>query len=215
MTTLIIQGGTRTTRQAYLTPRLAGSELIHLCAEKSTITIQQVHSLNLPLSLTPRLPRIVWIEEANFLTVPAQNALLKMLEEPPVATTFYLTLRHKSSLLSTILSRALTLTLDQDQPHDDPTVLGELKTIMQMSPGDRLAKIPKLDREATKLWLTQIEGSLQAKLKEPNLTAPHAQLLAKLASLTLSAHSQLVANCNLSLVIQNYYLLLPHTHSTR
>lgn len=215
MQTIIVEGGSTSARQKYLEERIASSELIHLFAEKSTLTIQQVHDLSIPLSIAPRLPRIVWIEEANLLTIPAQNALLKMLEEPPASTSFYLTLRNKSSLLPTIRSRGLTITLGQPQAHDDPTILQELKTVMQQSPGDRLLSIKKLDRDAAKLWFSQIESSLTLKLKASNLNPQQAKLLSRIASLTLSAHSQLEANCSVSLVTQNYYLLLPHTRSPR
>lgn len=215
MHTLIIQGSSPFARQKYLATHSVGCELIHVIAEKTKITIQQIHNLNTQLSISPRMPRVVWIEEANLLSIPAQNALLKMLEEPPVSTTFYLTLRNKSSLLSTIQSRSLTITLEPQNQTDDPAVLQELKAIMLMSPGDRLASIKKLDRASTKHWLSQIESSLKSKLKEPDLNHKHAQLLSKIARLTLTAHSQLDANCSVSLVTQNYYLLLPHTHAPK
>lgn len=49
--------------------------------------------------------RVVIIKKAEVLTLPAQNALLKALEEPPIGTTFILTSVSPSSLLETIVSR--------------------------------------------------------------------------------------------------------------
>jgi len=215
METFIIQGGSLLDRQNHLLSKSANTELIHLFAEKTSISLKQVQDLSAPLSISPQIARIIWIEEANLLTIPAQNALLKMLEEPPEQTSFYLTVKSKSSLLATIQSRALIISLDQTNIVDDPSVLQELKTVMLLSPGDRLANITKRDREETKQWLAQIEGALKSKLKDSQLNLKSAQMLAKLASLTLSAHSQLDANCSVSLVTQNYYLLLPHTRSPK
>lgn len=45
------------------------------------------------------------IDEAHMLTKQAQNAFLKVLEEPPKATTFILTTTNPDSLLPTITSR--------------------------------------------------------------------------------------------------------------
>ena len=49
--------------------------------------------------------RIVIIDDADKLQAPAQNALLKMLEEPPADTLFLLTSSYSHKLLPTVLSR--------------------------------------------------------------------------------------------------------------
>ena len=51
------------------------------------------------------------INDSDRLTPPAQNAFLKLLEEPPEKTVFILNTANPSSLLSTIISRCHTLTL--------------------------------------------------------------------------------------------------------
>ena len=51
------------------------------------------------------------INDADRLTQQAQNAFLKLLEEPPRNTVFILNTANPSSLLSTIISRCHTLTL--------------------------------------------------------------------------------------------------------
>ncbi|HSW80516.1 MAG TPA: hypothetical protein VLG47_07085 [Candidatus Saccharimonadales bacterium] len=52
------------------------------------------------------ISRLVIIEQAQLLTTEAQNALLKLLEEPPEGTVLILTAPNDQSLLSTIRSRA-------------------------------------------------------------------------------------------------------------
>ncbi len=74
------------------------------------IGIELIRQLDHFLSLkVPRrgLPnRIIIIEDGHLLTIEAQNALLKRLEEPPVGTLFIITTSQVQNLLSTIRSRA-------------------------------------------------------------------------------------------------------------
>lgn len=49
--------------------------------------------------------RLVVVDDADCLEVPAQQALLKMLEEPPPATTFVLLTSRPHALLATVRSR--------------------------------------------------------------------------------------------------------------
>ena len=216
MHAFIIASGTAISRKEYI-DSIHGvqTELIHVQTEKTSITIKQIQDLTIPLAISPRLPRIIWIEEANLLTVPAQNALLKMLEEPPELTTFYLTCTSKSSLLPTINSRAKIITLGSTDSPEDPTILADLKNIMAMTPGDRLANIAKRDRAESILWLTQIEQALRGVMQNQNLSLTSYKTMAKIADSAISAHIELSANCSVALVTQNFYLTLPHTHSTR
>jgi DNA polymerase-3 subunit delta' len=55
--------------------------------------------------------RVILICDAHKLTTEAQNALLKLLEEPPVGTILMLTVSDVNKLLPTIISRAQTLSV--------------------------------------------------------------------------------------------------------
>lgn len=208
----IVTGGTGDSRAKHITQLLTpDTELIHLQAEKTTITIKQIHDLITTLSITGPRPRLVWVEEAQQLTLPAQNALLKMLEEPPRATTFYLTCQTKSSLLPTIVSRAAHMQIEVTETSPSTSILSELKTIMSLSPGDRLVSIAKRDRNESIDWISEIELALRTKLSDPNLTTGNYSMLVKIARLAQDAHTQLAANCSVSLVTQNFLLSLPKT----
>lgn len=210
----IIDGGTVDSRAAFIAERTTGQiELIHVITEKSSITIKQIQDLAQPLSIKARLPRIVWIEEANLMTTPAQNALLKMLEEPPHNTTFYLTCQASSMLLPTIRSRAKTESLTADTSAIDPEVLTDLKRIMGRSAGDRLSEIKKMDRAEAIAYLTQIERALRDKLYAKNLTVQNQTMLGKIARDASSAHLALSANCSVGLTLQCFYLGLPKVKS--
>lgn len=64
----------------------------------------QFTKLKLPGAQTS-LSRMIIIEQAETLTMEAQNALLKLLEEPPAGTLLMLTTDNEQQLLATIRSR--------------------------------------------------------------------------------------------------------------
>ena len=73
---------------------------------KKSIGIEQVLDLGQSLRLkNTGGGRTVIILQAQLLTREAQNALLKMLEEPPLDTTIILTASQIDSLVATVLSR--------------------------------------------------------------------------------------------------------------
>jgi len=80
--------------------------------EKGKIGVEPVHALQHSLhyqQYEPTGQRVVVLSRADTLTLPAQNALLKTLEEPPLGTTILLTSEQPQSLLSTVLSRCSLL----------------------------------------------------------------------------------------------------------
>ncbi|MGH7839911.1 MAG: hypothetical protein ACREQT_00120, partial [Candidatus Binataceae bacterium] len=74
---------------------------------RSDVLIEQVRSLIDHLGVRPaRGPRrVAIIDDAETLNLPAQNALLKTLEEPPGATLIMLVSDSERALLDTIRSR--------------------------------------------------------------------------------------------------------------
>ncbi|MGE3842467.1 MAG: ATP-binding protein [Vicinamibacterales bacterium] len=75
--------------------------------EKASIKIEPVREVLGRAAFRPfdGRRRLVVIEDAECLEVPAQQALLKMLEEPPSATRFVLLTAKPHALLATIRSR--------------------------------------------------------------------------------------------------------------
>jgi hypothetical protein len=90
--------------------------------KKSDISIEQVreiiNALKLKVPGSKTVGRVVFIEDAHFLNIPAQNALLKSLEEPNADTVFVLSINSIENVLPTIASRiqkleALPVGLDE------------------------------------------------------------------------------------------------------
>ena len=75
--------------------------------EKKTIGIGQIRELIDALALRPYegVRHVVLIEQADAMTPPAQNALLKTLESPSGEALFFLITDAPSALLPTIISR--------------------------------------------------------------------------------------------------------------
>ncbi|HSD55588.1 MAG TPA: AAA family ATPase [Candidatus Saccharimonadales bacterium] len=77
--------------------------------EKNTISIESVRELQRYLQLKTlgrqAFRRAVIVEHAQRMTTEAQNAFLKILEEPPQDTILLLTVDNPRSLLPTIMSR--------------------------------------------------------------------------------------------------------------
>ena len=84
------------------------------------ISIEEVRRLRLWAAQKPsEAPgRVVLFFHMEKMQVPAQNALLKILEEPPLGVHFLLTCSSAASVLSTIQSRAQILTLSPLSPDD-------------------------------------------------------------------------------------------------
>ncbi len=98
---------------------------VSLSEKKKMISISQIREIGLLLSAKPNeaKKRMVLIKDADKMNVQAQNALLKMLEEPPKNTFFILTATHTPPLLPTILSRCRQFRFCPPSSHEIQTTL--------------------------------------------------------------------------------------------
>lgn len=89
---------------------------------KKSVGIEESRALIQRLSLRPTRPgpRIAIVREAGSMTVPAQNALLKLLEEPPGSAVIILVTDNVGAMIVTVRSRCRHLafgTLSQGEVH--------------------------------------------------------------------------------------------------
>lgn len=80
---------------------------------KKNISVAQIRSLRNEAYVKPHIAdcRVFVIDMADTMNEQSQNALLKVLEEPPGNTYFLLIAESKASLLDTIISRCTVLSL--------------------------------------------------------------------------------------------------------
>ena len=105
-------------------------------ADKAHIQVEETRALlnSLALSLYRAAgTRVVVIDDADILTVQAQNALLKVIEEPPAQTIFILVSSRPTALLPTIHSRCAHIYF----PPLAPAAIEELlKSDLSLAPAD-------------------------------------------------------------------------------
>ncbi len=86
--------------------------LVDIVLEKKTIDISQIKDLilNLNKSILNSKPRIILIDNLEYLNINSANAFLKILEEPP-NNTYFILINNNKNILSTIKSRCLNFNI--------------------------------------------------------------------------------------------------------
>lgn len=95
--------------------------------EKGVITIEAIRRLYDTLRTTSSQLRVIIIDYAERMGIPAQNAFLKLLEEPPIHTQFILLSHAEQTLLPTIMSRVQPIELRRITLAQSNTLLDTLK----------------------------------------------------------------------------------------
>lgn len=80
---------------------------------KKNIAVGQIRELKEETIIKPHIAKakVFVIDKADTMNDQSQNALLKVLEEPPAAVFFILIAESKASFLETVISRCVVLTL--------------------------------------------------------------------------------------------------------
>jgi DNA polymerase III subunit delta' len=129
--------------------------------ERRDVRIEQVRDLVRWLGLQPLMaPRkVALVDDAHCLSVPAQNALLKTLEEPPGASVIVLVAAAAGLLLPTIRSRCQIVRLE-------PLATDEVATVLVargVEPGEARALAAIADGSPGRA-LTLTDGESRAQL---------------------------------------------------
>lgn len=102
--------------------------------EKKSLTIEQVRELQKTMKLkttgTGNVRRVAILQDVHTMTTEAQNALLKLLEEPPDDTVLILTAQGDKSLKPTIYSRVQRVHI-KPVPEADVSINGVEQTTIQ------------------------------------------------------------------------------------
>lgn len=141
-------------------------------AKAQSIGIETVKQIHKKVFLKPIKSdyKLVIIEDAHFLTPEAQNALLKILEEPPANTHIILGTASQEALLPTILSRCQIIILEEEKSEMPEKASEELNMFIQNLPelsiGERLKQAEMLakDKEKALTWIENLILVLREKL---------------------------------------------------
>lgn len=122
-------------------------DLLYFPAD-SKLGIEQVRKIKQQFSLKPYQAkgRAVVLEDASALTVEAQNALLKTLEELPVSALFILGIDSDSKLQPTVLSRCQIIALPDVSTQHTPGVGYEkdIEKLLESRIDERFEYVEKL-----------------------------------------------------------------------
>ena len=191
---------------AFLTtvnPELAeGPDTLHIVPDPS-IGIDAVRQIQFFLSRKPIQSdhNTVIIHQAHLLTLPAQHALLKTLEEPPGGSLIYLVTSSPYSLLPTILSRVQIVPSPQHlapSTQDLSHATNLLKKLQPAGVGDRLKILEdqEFTRESALAFLDNLEYLLHQQISSGLPPTINYELIT-------DTRRYLKANCNLKLCLSH------------
>lgn len=171
----------------------------------NTIGIAEIRNLQKTLFFTPikSQTKACIIFDAHNLTIEAQNALLKILEEPPNNTIIILTADNKEVFLPTVLSRCNIVGLKSPKNQSESS---DLSSLTNSGVGYRLKLAQDLakDKNEAIIWLEKMILALRQELikdpANPSLFINHYSLFQK-AYITLKT-----TNANPRLVLENLFL---------
>lgn len=97
-------------------------DITYIRAEKQRILVDEARAMRSEAYVLPGEAemRVFIIENAETMNDKAQNAVLKILEEPPPHSAFILTAASTSGILPTVLSRCAAVRLGEDTAQDIP-----------------------------------------------------------------------------------------------
>ncbi|MEW5866006.1 MAG: hypothetical protein AB1774_03995 [Bacillota bacterium] len=138
-----------------------------------SIKIDQVREVKKDMSFKPRRAggfRVTIVENAERMTLEAQNSLLKLLEEPPENTVFLLVTANPSGLLPTVRSRCQFIRVCGGETRTQERFwefLGLVRRARTLSPLDVLMEAEAVERrlhagEAADQPRRQLEAALVA-----------------------------------------------------
>lgn len=141
----------------------------YLSVSEPKISIDTVRTLKALIYRKPIGDTQVVVVVAEQINDAAQNALLKILEEPPVATHFYFVIADTSRLLPTLLSR---FSKDEVQTTIE---LEDARQFLRQTPAERLEVIAERVKDKDTLWQQRVMSGLQVLLTNGGLPMEYAK----------------------------------------
>lgn len=180
------------------TPIPQNPDTLILVSEKS-LGIEEVRHVQNFLSKKPiqESHNAVYILDAHLLTIPAQNALLKTLEEPPGDSQIYLVTSSPDTLLPTVLSRVqLVSSTSQVVVRSTDKTENMVKRLVGAKTGEKLAEVDKLN--ATREQALDLVADLE-QLLHKQITDRQQQLIDY--ATVAKTRTLLQANVNIKLAL--------------
>ena len=200
---------------SYINGFLKGKEIYPIDIDKQiyekAVGIGDVRSIQKKIMLKPfrGKTKAVVIEAYEGITTEAQNALLKVLEEPPINTIIVVSIPKKELLLPTITSRCKIIELKEESQtlsKDEATqFLSVLTSLSEKGIGYRLKLAQDIgkDKDEIIVWLEKMAVHLRGKLIE---NPENTQYLNFLKSLQKTYKIIKSTNVNQRIALENLFL---------
>ena len=141
--------------------------------QSRTIYVDQIRALREDAVIMPNeaAKKVYIINHAGSMNVSAQNALLKVLEEPPGGTSFILVVETPQELLPTVRSRSTAVSADTVRPSAEKNINGLAAEFLDALPDAmKLAefsfKLDKLDKNAFIDFIEDAKTAVALKLRD-------------------------------------------------
>jgi len=182
-----------------------------IISPESSIGIEEVREIIHHINIPPYNgdTKAVIVNSAEKMTVPAQNAFLKTLEEPPGYSLIIISVINHDLLLPTILSRCEIIKLKEEMEKEEVT-LQILNDIMGIGPGKVILTAGEIakSREETRNFLGNLVRDLrkcylsEIKSKYENLTEFGTKDFGVMVRRTNEALKAVDSNVNFRLVLE-------------
>lgn len=223
MHSFLITGGNNDDRLNYVKNKLSEWQVCQFdlhqinFEEESSIGIKDIRELIQKLILNPVNSQFIVavITPAEKLTIEAQNALLKTLEEPPNKVKLFLLTNNINELLPTILSRCQIINLTNLPAGEaGPTNLANeslkptLSELTSLTLGQRLNLLEPIvkDRQTAQNWIQQSIINLHNKFDKND---KDLQFYAKIMRQLLQAESLIAKNISPRLCLNVFASKIP------
>ena len=118
----------------YITKQAISPFDVQRVTGENSLGIEEIRDMQKQLHLKPLKgsQKVIVLENAQTLTTEAQNAMLKVLEEPPSHALFFLSTNSADVFLPTILSRCTLVALEEDKKELTPEQINKLEEDLNM-----------------------------------------------------------------------------------
>ncbi len=140
-------------------------------------------------------------------TPDAQNAMLKLLEEPPANTLIYLVTTNHLAFLPTVLSRAKIIEVENEEIRTDSEILEKILSLSGAGERLYLAQVVSKEKTEAVAWLEKAIFAARERMLAQVEDKEEALKLRKLIhKLELTHYDLKTTNANSRLALENLFL---------
>lgn len=212
----IICGGTTETRRQKVHDILGSKHIdireTHIIESgKESIGIDLIRDASHVLTLRPVVSpnNALVVYDAGLLTQQAQNALLKILEEPPAHAYILLETSDTAPLLPTVLSRCQSIAVLTGISHDnDTTRVAQMRRLQSLSIGASIQAAGRENKDKNEIlsYCTEVELGIHTLFHDPQIASSEYMPCVRLFTAMVEMRRSIAVNVNAKLAFDWFFL---------